>query len=51
MCSAVARVAYLSSDYVVSVQPTLAVESDFSSYLESFAKNSYTGIVSTTPEV
>lgn len=47
----VARVAYLSSDYIVSVQPTLASESDFSQYLESFSQKKQTGIVSQTPEV
>ncbi|KAI9827245.1 MAG: hypothetical protein M1832_005383 [Thelocarpon impressellum] len=34
---AVARIAYLSSDVVISVQPSMAVDSDFSSHLHALA--------------
>ncbi|CAM1511047.1 Fc.00g085600.m01.CDS01 [Cosmosporella sp. VM-42] len=34
---AVARIAYLSSDVIVSVQPSLAADSDFSSHLKRYA--------------
>ena len=34
-----ARIAYLSSDIVISVQPSLAIDSDFSQHLHHFASN------------
>jgi sulfite reductase (NADPH) hemoprotein beta-component len=42
---AVARVAYLASDVVVSVQPSLAVDSDFSSHLKRYAARKDQGLV------
>lgn len=51
----VARLAYLSSDVVVSVQPSLAVDSDFSSHLKRYAGRKDHGLVAqnadTVPEV
>ena len=50
--SAVARVAYLASDHIISVQPTLATESPFSSLLRTYSSKKYPGVTSTTaPEV
>ncbi|GAM85299.1 hypothetical protein ANO11243_033030 [Dothideomycetidae sp. 11243] len=43
---AVARIAYLSSDVVVSVQPSLATDSEFSKFYASFAANKASGVVS-----
>ncbi|KAJ3492407.1 hypothetical protein NLG97_g5419 [Lecanicillium saksenae] len=34
---AVARIAYLASDVIVSVQPSLAADSEFSSHLKRYA--------------
>ncbi|GAB7356641.1 hypothetical protein MBLNU459_g7361t1 [Dothideomycetes sp. NU459] len=42
---AVARVAYLSSDVVVSVQPSLATDSEFSPHLQSYVENKASGLV------
>jgi sulfite reductase (NADPH) hemoprotein beta-component len=48
----VARIAYLSSDVVLSVQPSLALDSDFSQHLHRFASNKAKSHVSrTVPEV
>ena len=50
--NAVARIAYIASDIVLSVQPALGLPSEFSDYLHTFATNKATGLVSeTTPEV
>ncbi|KAF2157646.1 sulphite reductase hemo protein, beta subunit [Myriangium duriaei CBS 260.36] len=43
---AVARIAYLSSDAVVSVQPSLSTESEFSKFFATFAANRASGVVS-----
>ncbi|KAF2009911.1 thiamine diphosphate-binding protein [Aaosphaeria arxii CBS 175.79] len=43
---AVARIAYLSSDVVVSVQPTLASDSEFSAALRSLSQGKASGVVS-----
>ncbi|KAF1817031.1 thiamine diphosphate-binding protein [Eremomyces bilateralis CBS 781.70] len=49
---AVSRVAYLSSDAVVSVQPSLAQDSEFSSHLREYATKQLLSIVSRdTPEI
>ncbi|KAK4494788.1 hypothetical protein PRZ48_014144 [Zasmidium cellare] len=49
---AVARIAYLSSDAVVSVQPSLAVDSEFSTHLKQYAAKEASSIVCRqTPEV
>ncbi|KAF2473973.1 thiamine diphosphate-binding protein [Lindgomyces ingoldianus] len=42
---AVARIAYLSSDVIVSVQPSLASDSEFSEFLRSFQKNNAPSLV------
>ncbi|KAK0714782.1 hypothetical protein B0H67DRAFT_644612 [Lasiosphaeris hirsuta] len=42
---AVARIAYLSSDVVVSVQPSLASDSEFSSHLKRFASRKHPSLV------
>lgn len=42
---AVARIAYIASDVVVSVQPSLAVDSEFSKDLRSFAETKATSSV------
>lgn len=42
----VARIAYLSSDVVVSVQPSLAADSEFSNYLKDFHSEGLQNIVS-----
>ncbi|OAL03905.1 Thiamin diphosphate-binding protein [Phaeosphaeriaceae sp. SRC1lsM3a] len=42
---AVARIAHLASDVIVSVVPTLATESEFSETLQSLQKNNATSIV------
>lgn len=50
--NAVARIAYIASDLVLSVQPALGLPSEFSEYLHAFAANRASGLVSrTTPEV
>ncbi|KAK4987391.1 Sulfite reductase [NADPH] subunit beta, partial [Elasticomyces elasticus] len=49
---AVARIAYLSSDVVVSVQPSLATDSEFSRFLRTYASNKTAGIISQgVPEI
>ncbi|KAJ9662417.1 Sulfite reductase [NADPH] subunit beta [Coniosporium apollinis] len=49
---AVARIAYLSSDVVVSVQPSLASDSEFSKFLQSYAQNKAAGVVAKdVPEI
>ncbi|KAL8706010.1 MAG: hypothetical protein Q9201_000894 [Fulgogasparrea decipioides] len=49
---AVARIAYLASNVVLSVQPALAVESEFSKYLHGFAATQAPGLVAKeAPEV
>lgn len=51
--SIVARIAYLSSDVVVSVQPSQAVDSEFSSHLHRYADRKDSSIVASSgvPEV
>lgn len=39
------RIAYLSSDVIVSVQPSLATDSPFSSHLKRYASRKAKGIV------
>lgn len=52
---AVARIAYLASDVVVSVQPSLATESEFSAHLKSLVKAKTQSLVasseSSIPEI
>ncbi|KAK5130241.1 hypothetical protein LTR08_002287 [Meristemomyces frigidus] len=49
---AVARIAYLASDVVVSVQPALATDSEFSKFLHQFAAHDASSIICpTTPEI
>lgn len=43
--NAVARIAYLSSDVILSVQASLAAESDFSSHLKRYASRKDSGLV------
>jgi len=48
----VARIAYLSSDVIISVQPALSVESEFSQYLKQYQTNNASrAIASGVPEV
>jgi sulfite reductase (NADPH) hemoprotein beta-component len=48
----VARVAYLSSDVIISVQPSLATDSEFSKFLTQYATNKANSIVcQTLPEI
>lgn len=48
----VARVAYLSSDVVISVQPQLAIDSEFSKHLQTFSQNKASGLATAgVPEV
>ena len=48
----VARIAYLSSDAVISVQPSLAVDSEFSKFLYLYTKNGASAVVAQrVPEV
>jgi sulfite reductase (NADPH) hemoprotein beta-component len=51
----VARIAYLSSDVIVSVQPAYAIESEFSAHLHRYAGRKDSGLVATSeggvPEV
>ncbi|OCL14132.1 sulphite reductase hemo protein, beta subunit [Glonium stellatum] len=42
---AVARIAYLSSDVIISVQPSLATDSEFSSFLRSYSNNKAPGLI------
>ncbi len=50
-----ARIAYLSSDVIISVQPAQAVESEFSTHLHRYAGRKDSGLVATSeggvPEV
>ncbi|EME78303.1 uncharacterized protein MYCFIDRAFT_72062 [Pseudocercospora fijiensis CIRAD86] len=49
---AVARIAYLSSDAIVSVQPSLAQPSEFSKFLKQYAGNKASSIICpTVPDV
>lgn len=41
----VARIAYLSSDVIVSVQPAIGADSDFSSHLKRYAGRKDRGLV------
>ncbi|KAH8678733.1 hypothetical protein BGZ60DRAFT_482135 [Tricladium varicosporioides] len=45
---AVARIAYLSSDLIVSVQPAQAIDSEFSSHLQQFAGRKEKSVVAAT---
>ena len=48
----VARIAYLSSDVVLSIQPALATDSDFSRHLHSCSASRSLGLVTKgAPEV
>ena len=50
--SPVARIAYLASDFVLSVQPALNIESEFSHHLHRFEKNKAKSFVSgSSPEI
>lgn len=51
MIATVARIAYLSSDIVLSVQPALSVDSIFSRYLKALASKKTPGHVAKEPEV
>ena len=47
-----ARIAYIASDVVLSVQPALGLDSDFSPHLGAFVANKAPGLVGKeTPEV
>ena len=47
-----ARIAYIASDVILSVQPSLATESEFSHHLKRFALNKAKGFVSrSVPEI
>ncbi|KAL1303554.1 hypothetical protein AAFC00_006924 [Neodothiora populina] len=49
---AVARIAYLSSDVVISVQPSLASDSEFSKFLQSYAQKNASSLVKNgAPEI
>ncbi|KAF2083446.1 sulphite reductase hemo protein, beta subunit, partial [Saccharata proteae CBS 121410] len=45
LSAAVARIAYLASDVVVSVQPSLGQDSEFSKFLRSYRTSSAPGVV------
>ncbi|KAL7814271.1 hypothetical protein V8C44DRAFT_326264 [Trichoderma aethiopicum] len=47
---AAARIAYLASDVVISVQPSLAADSEFSSHLKRFSGRKDRGIVAATED-
>ena len=49
--SIVARIAYNCSDIVLSVQPALGLDSEFSRTLHTLASKKTTGIVAKQPEV
>jgi sulfite reductase (NADPH) hemoprotein beta-component len=50
--NAVARIAYIASDVILSVQPSLGTESEFSHHLKRFALNKAKGFVSrSVPEI
>lgn len=47
-----ARIAYLSSDVIISVQPSLATDSEFSGFLRSYSNNKAPSLVAKElPEV
>ena len=46
----VARIAYICSDVVISVQPALGLDSEFSHQLHVLASRNTAGIVSKEPE-
>ncbi|THW09563.1 sulfite reductase [Aureobasidium pullulans] len=48
---AVARIAYLASDVVVSVQPSLATDSEFSNFFTTYQQNKASGLKSTSPVI
>ncbi|KAF2808322.1 thiamine diphosphate-binding protein [Mytilinidion resinicola] len=48
---AVARIAYASSDVVVSVQPSLATDSEFAPFLRSLSASKKAGVVAKQPEI
>ncbi|KAI4172862.1 MAG: hypothetical protein LQ343_003269 [Gyalolechia ehrenbergii] len=49
---AVARIAYLSSDVILSVQPALTTDSEFSTYLHSYSASRLPGLVTNEgPEI
>ncbi|KAK5115593.1 hypothetical protein LTR85_009764 [Meristemomyces frigidus] len=49
---AVARIAYLSSDVIVSVQPSLSTDSEFSKFLHQYTSNKASSLICKgTPEV
>ncbi|KAG6042270.1 hypothetical protein E4U41_000014 [Claviceps citrina] len=47
---AVARIAYLASDVIVSVQPSLAADSDFSSHLKRYASRKQRSVVASSAD-
>ncbi|PFH56511.1 hypothetical protein XA68_16408 [Ophiocordyceps unilateralis] len=47
---AVARIAYLASDVIIAVQPSLATPSEFSVHLQRFARRRDRGLVATTAD-
>lgn len=47
---AVARIAYLASDVVISVQPSLTTDSEFSAHLKNLQKAKTQSIVAETPD-
>jgi sulfite reductase (NADPH) hemoprotein beta-component len=46
----VARIAYLASDVIVSVQPARAIESEFSSHLHRYAARKDRNLVAATSD-
>ena len=52
IANAVARIAYIASDVILSIQPSLSTESEFSHHLKRFALNKAKGFVSrSVPEI
>ena len=51
VCIVVARVAYFSSDIILSVQPALNIDSDFSRQLHLLATSKAPGIITRVPDV
>jgi len=47
----VARVAYTSSDVVLSVQPALGADSEFSKHLHALSSKQTPGLIAKQPEV
>ncbi|KAK2593505.1 Sulfite reductase [NADPH] subunit beta [Conoideocrella luteorostrata] len=47
---AVARIAYLSSDVIVSIQPSLVTDSEFSAHLKRYASRKDRGLVATSTD-